>query len=122
MRKFLAETYLWILLLPVMLIVLGAASNQAAVIANGDVMPVNISPAKIEVMGGTADFAGVRYLDPMHSVMTPETHLKALCDIIDVGSIESIGDLAIDFGYWLWNFAPFVWGALLCLKVYSLTR
>jgi hypothetical protein len=121
LKKFLAATYLWVLLLPVVFIVLGAASNQLAVIANHDVMPVLMNEARIQVSGGAVTIGDVRFLDPKHSVMDEHTHLTFLCDIIDVGDIESIGDLGIDFGQWMWDFAPFLWGSLLCLKVYKLT-
>ncbi len=55
-------------------------------------------------------------LDDVHCVMTPQTHLNFLADVIDVGSIESVGDLLIDLGSWSWPYAPFVWGTALLVK------
>ena len=43
-RRLLAVTFLWVLALPVGLIILGAASNQIAMIANGGSMPVERTP------------------------------------------------------------------------------
>jgi hypothetical protein len=114
-------TMLWILLLPVGLIILGAALNQAAVIANHDAMPVQANEARVMMMSNdSVTVAGKTFFDPRHSVMTADTRLKVLCDVFDFGdSISSIGDLLIDFGGWLWAFAPYVWGALVCLKLIS---
>ena len=121
-RKFVIETFVWILLLPVALIVLGAAMNQVAIIANHDAMPVLINSGKISVGDGTRVFDGREMLDPMHSVMNKNTHLKVLCDILDFqDGIYSIGDEFLLLGGWLWAFAPYTWGFLLCLKVYKLT-
>jgi hypothetical protein len=119
-KQFVSVTFLWLLLLPVALIILGAASNQAAVIANHDTMPVLINEARIAAHGGSRDFGGLRMLDPEHSVMTAESHLKVLCDVIDVGDIESVGDLMLDLGEWLWTFVPYTWGVLICLRLYSM--
>lgn len=121
MKKFLAETYLWILLVPWVIFLTGAASNQLAVIANHDAMPVLVNDAKIHSHGGTVDIDGRRFIDPNHTVMDDHTHLKVLCDIIDIDGIESVGDLGIDLGQWMWSYAPYLWGFLLCLKVRRLT-
>ena len=121
LRKFLAETYVWIVLLPVALIVLGAAMNQVAIIANHDVMPVLINSGKVMMAGGVRPFDGREMLDPMHSVMNKDTHLKFLCDILDFqDGIYSLGDEVLFLGIWMWAFAPYLWGFLICLKVYKL--
>ena len=51
---------------------------------------------------------GTVMLDDVHCVMTHKTHLNALADIFDLGTIYSIGDFGLILGGWLWSFAPFV--------------
>ena len=117
-KRLLVATMLWIILVPISLIIVGAALNQAAVIANHDSMPVLMSDAR--GLGAPAIINGKTYLDPRHSVMTEDTRLKVLCDVFDFGDgISSVGDALIDFGGWLWAFAPYTWGALVCLKILS---
>jgi hypothetical protein len=125
MKQFLRKTYLWILALPLALSLLGAASNQAVIIANHDTFPVRISEVKVAMLeaqeGATYTLPdGKVMLDPVHCVMTDKTHLNALADNFDIGGIESVGDMALDLGGWLWTFAPFVWGAAVVRKLYSL--
>jgi hypothetical protein len=103
MRRFLRDTYLYILLVPVGLIVLGAALNQAVMIANGDTFPVLVNSVK---SGGQLPGS---MLDNIHSVMSSGSRLRFLGDIFDFGPIESIGDLLIELGSWLWSYAPAVW-------------
>jgi hypothetical protein len=126
-KKFLVKTSLWILLIPVALQITGAASNQAVLIANGDRFPVMVNAAKLEEMQEekAAESAEREHslpfawqstepdgmLDDVHCVMTNETHLNALADIIDLhDGMYSIGDLMLILGEWLMTFAPFVWG------------
>ena len=64
--------------------------NQAAVHANGHLMPV-LLPGHAD-----ADFTGN---DLNHVAMTHATHLKFLCDwIIGNGSVSSLGDYALGLG------------------------
>jgi hypothetical protein len=111
--NFLRKTSLYILAVPVLFTFLGAASNQAVIIANHDRFPVMVNDVKLEEM--TAPKAptvlnlfvpapvlkmdGAVMLDDTHCNMTAETHLNALADIFDMkDAIYSIG--------WLWAFAP----------------
>jgi hypothetical protein len=121
MFNFLRKTRLYILALPVLFIVLGAASNQAVLIANHDKFPVLENAVRLnrDVKRGTVKVLndGTIMLDEVHCLMTNETHLNFLADIFDFGhQIESIGDLFIDFGQWLWGYAPFIWGISLLRK------
>ena len=61
-------------------------------------------------------------LDARHSVMTPETHLKVLCDLFDADGIESIGDFAIELGEWLWVFCPYAYLILVTRKLLEVNR
>jgi hypothetical protein len=123
--KFLRKTYLWVLAAPILAIVLGAASNQAVLIANGDKFPVQLNQYEIdkfharhnvsledvinEILGGGSKDIPLPpdMLDTVHCVMTKDTHLNALADVIDLGGDHlSVGDLFIQLGEWSWDFAP----------------
>lgn len=114
--KFFRITMLWVLLLPVVCTFIGAASNQAVLISNGDRFPVlmNASVRSKEYV----DANGM--LDKEHCIMTHATHLNALADIIDTQDAwMSIGDIFIEIGIWLAAFCPFVWLALVVQKLYA---
>lgn len=92
--------------IPALLYMLGAASNQAVLIANGGRFPVQVTPAALKYEIGeerTRTVDGIVYLDPVHTVMRPEDHLKMLADVIDLHvATFSIGDLFLivgDFGF-----------------------
>jgi len=51
--------------------------------------------------------------------MTSKTHLNALADVFDLGSIYSIGDFTLYLGEWLMGFTPFVWGYAVIKKLYE---
>ena len=123
MWNFLKKTSLYILALPLLLIVLGAASNQVVLIANHDTFPVMLNDKKTQAMTVEQKFVaspilkpqpameeadGTVMLDDVHCVMTHKTHLNALADVFDLGSIYSIGDFALILGDYLWAFAPFL--------------
>ena len=123
MMNFLRKTALWILLLPVAIYGVGAASNQLVLIANHDTFPVLINQHKIdarnaEIADAIADGAkGIPapvgpdgMIDDVHCVMTNHTHLNALADVFDIGGIYSIGDFLLYLGQWLGAFCPFIWG------------
>lgn len=100
---------LWILLAPLAIIGLGTASNQAVLIANHDKFPVMVN----EYRRSQAELTGTDLMmDKIHCVMTDKTHLNVLADVFDFQSegICSVGDIGIYLGYWLWVFAPYVWG------------
>lgn len=117
MFKLLKAAHLHIILIPILFIILGAASNQAVLIANHDTFPVSINP--IAVLALTGHVGGLKIkkipdsgmLDTTHCIMTDKTRLNYLADIFDLhDKYVSIGDLFLDFGYWLWSFAPYLWG------------
>lgn len=86
-----------LLVVPQFIYWLGALLNQLAMAANGGVMPVlwnSMNPWDP---------------DPRHVVMTHATHLKFLCDWINVRDILSPGDILLDIGdllstpaFWIW--------------------
>lgn len=117
MLKWMRKTSLYILAIPTLFVLLGAASNQAVLIANHDTFPVMLNKAtaqkiiaqqSVETPIENGDLV---MLDETHCLMTNQTHLNLLADIFDMhNSTESIGDLSLDLGGWLWVFAPFVFG------------
>ena len=124
MFKFLRKTSLYILAIPVLLVGLGAASNQVVLQANNDRFPVLINETKVRefnsekvelgpmsitvVKPANVDSDGVVMIDDIHCVMTSKTHLNFLADVFDLGNIYSIGDFLLMLGEWLMAFAPFV--------------
>ena len=123
MLKFLRKTSLYILAVPVMLFMLGAASNQAVLWANHDKFPVMVNTLKERVMVAQAQAnykelaakAGINptlpagMIDGTHCVMTDKTHLNWLADVFDMKTaIYSIGDFSLMLGEWLFGFAPFI--------------
>ena len=131
--RLLRSTLLWILLLPYAFYFLGAALNQLALNANGDLMPVRINVVKaIDWFGTPVDFGfptdgehhiivlpnGTIQLDGRHCLMTKATHLNWISDVLDFDtSIESVGDELLALSTWLKVFCPFVWVALICDRV-----
>jgi len=61
---------------------------------------------------------GGEMIDDTHSVMGPNSHLKALGDIFPLGNIYSIGDAAIFLGDYLLGLGPLMWLALAIRKLY----
>ena len=119
LRKFICNTFLWVLLSPYALITAGAASNQLVLIANHDKFPVMVNTTKLPKL---ADVEGAPdgMLDDVHCVMTNKTHLNFLADIFDMhDAVYSIGDFALGAGEWLNIFCPFVWGALIVRKCWE---
>ena len=135
-RRFLCSSFLWILLAPYIVTGLGAASNQAVLIANHDKFPVMVNAVKLdEFSGPKIDIVTVltgtpsaekpkptdaTYIDDIHIVMTSDTHLNALADIFDFHSaIYSIGDFGLMLGEWMSGFCPFVFLALVFNKCWD---
>lgn len=119
-RKFLQKSALWILLLPVSLGFLGAASNQLVLNVNHDTFPVSVNLVKAKEFAPDAVVMddGTVMLDDIHCIASPKTHLNLLADVFDFhDTIKSIGDLLQDLGGWLWTFAPFVWGFAVISKL-----
>jgi hypothetical protein len=136
--KFMRASCLSILIFPYIIFGLGVLSNQAVLWANHDKFPVMLNARKldkimnqdaladIEAIFGikpkapiakTADPDGM--IDDVHCVMTSKTHLNALADVFDLGSIYSIGDFTLYLGEWLMGFTPFVWGYAVIKKLYE---
>ena len=128
--KFLRNTYLWLLAIPLLFIILGTASNQAVLIANNDTFPVQVNPVKLYMWSnGGKDIKivpkipviapdGEIMMDSTHCVMTDNTNLNFLADVFDFHSqIVSIGDLSLELGEWMWSFAPFIWGFAVVRKL-----
>ena len=110
--KFFRVTMLWILLLPPVTFFLGAASNQLVLIANHDKFPVMLNDRAYSQQDGYG------MLDGIHCVMTPQTHLNFLADLIDTqDSHESIGDILIGAADWLYTFCFYVWVALVVKRL-----
>jgi hypothetical protein len=131
MFKFLRKSLLYIVLAPFAIMGLGTVSNQAVLYTNNDTFPVRINPVKtldwsnegklikfVPAIPGILPHGAVFINDNMHVVMTPQTHLNWLADIIDFHShIYSIGDFAIELGDWLNGFAFYVWAGALLRKI-----
>jgi hypothetical protein len=121
-RKLFRSSLLWILVAPYGIFGLGVASNQAVLMANHDAFPVMVNPVKLAgfLPDGVVITPGQsQMIDTVHETMTKDTHLNALADIFDLGSIYSIGDFGIILGMWLNTFAPVVWGTLVIKKLYD---
>lgn len=81
----------------------GTFSNFAALAANGGAMPVSMDALK------SAGLAGVLGTQPVrHALLTPETRLKPLTDVIPVhtfspflSQVVSVGDLLIAVGLFI---------------------
>jgi hypothetical protein len=121
MFKFLRKTALWILLSPIALQVVGAASNQLVLIANRDTFPVNVNAVKLkshmEDEQPIVLVDGTVMIDDVHCIMSSKTHLNFLADEFDLGNIYSVGDFGIVLGEYLWGFAPLVWGVVIFEKL-----
>ena len=124
MFNFLRKTSLYILAVPVLFTLLGAASNQVVLIANHDSFPVMLNDTKLrEMLEPEEKPTDIQFAKPMpafktgdtvmlddvHCNMTSETHLNFLADVFDMhDAIYSIGDFMLMLGEWFGVFAPFV--------------
>jgi hypothetical protein len=110
-RQLLSFTRLWILAVPLTLTLVGAAMNQAVLIANHDKFPVMLNERKTDHI--EPDEWGI-VDNEAHCVMTRQTHLNFLADYLDFKTaIYSPGDLLLMLADYLSPFAPFVWGLFL---------
>lgn len=141
MFKFLRKTLLWIILLPLAASFLGTVSNQLVLNANNDTFPVRENNAKIayrvlrlEELAQSkdprvAEEARFRllalshgYIDSTHVVMTDETHLNWLADIIDFHTATySVGDMLIELGDWSFEYASILWLGAVASRLYRKT-
>jgi hypothetical protein len=120
MFKFLRKTYLWVPAVPLALILLGALSNQLVLWANHDTFPVLANPIVVERMGGFLQFEGKSYLDFVHIVMTPQTHLNFLADVFDFGrAYLSVGDLMLELGEGLFDYSIAIWIFVAAVMLYG---
>jgi hypothetical protein len=121
MLKFLRVTMLWLVLAPIGIFSLGAASNQMVLIANHDKFPVmlNEQKANLHDKDGVPLIDSYGMMDEVHCLMTKDTHLNALADIFDFReAIYSVGDGLIELGEWLSTFMSFVWAGLVIRRLY----
>src|SRR5208282_614182 len=131
LRKF---PYWYLLAVPILLYCLGVSSNQIVLVANHGKFPVmmnaswmdmkcstaGMDPEDVEAMPSSWCGKGGEMLDETHSVMGPNSHLKALADILPIGhAIYSIGDSLLYLGAWLLSFTPYMWLALTVRKLFS---
>ena len=108
MLSFIRKTMLWLLLLPTAVWLAGAASNQLVLFANDDKFPVMVNQKHLHTFTDGADADGM--IDNVHCVMTNQTHLNVLADIIDLHlAIYSIGDLLMQWSEGYGYFAYLLW-------------
>jgi hypothetical protein len=102
---------LYLLAAPTALFGVGAAMNQAAVIANGGAMPVQVNDYAAK-NGFKVDEVG--FMDSRHMRMTSETKFNFLGDYINLGDeVLSLGDLLLYLSFYLSRFSFVVWGSLI---------
>lgn len=139
MKRILSFAHLWILALPLVLTLLGAASNQAVIAANHDRFPVLMNVRKLReereaeekkeavIANIVGKVLGVEIqppapdpnddmLDNVHCVMSKDTHLNFLADWIDLGDATySPGDLLLMAADYIQPLAfPFWFAIVLC--------
>src|SRR5208282_1411341 len=69
------------------------------------------------------DVAQGQFIDSVHSIMGPNSRLKAMADVFDLGNgIYSIGDFGIILGSYLWPFLTLFFLGLNALKFPSLKQ
>lgn len=141
LRKF---PYWYLLAVPVLLIGLGAASNQAVLVANHGKFPVMLNDAQVSrfceddrdteqklikrdfsvldsSVPDVACIKGGQFLDPVHSIMGKNSNLKALADVFNLGDgLYSIGDFGIMLGEFFSTFTFYMWIALTVRKLATL--
>jgi hypothetical protein len=123
MLRLIRTARLWILAAPYALMLLGAASNQLVLNANGDTFPVRINPVKVQLSATHAEPDGTVYLDPTHVVMSSKTRLNPLADVLDFkDGIYSVGDELLLAGDWLAPFCWLAWALLMVLKNQQVPR
>lgn len=132
--KFLRRFPYWYLIaIPILLICSGVASNQVVLVANHGKFPVmanaamldtfcspkQIDPEELEDIPPSSCVKGGEMLDEVHSIMGPNSHLKALSDIFPLGkAIYSVGDGLLYLGFWLFSYTPYMWLALTIRKLF----
>lgn len=153
MNAFLKKNHVWLILAPVLLTILGAASNQAVLIANHGKFPVMLNEKQESVLEekhekeaaaeekpkadanenvkgfrisntsiGTDEIKNGQFLDNVHSVMGPNSRLKALADVFNLRNIYSVGDFLIIGSNFFFPYLVLVFLGLHALRYQSLQR
>lgn len=78
------------------IVLLGAVSNTAAIVANGGSMPA--SPAALAALGGTVNNGPTNSIVVEHPALEPLTDIFAMPAWIPFANIFSIGDVLIAIG------------------------
>lgn len=139
-KRLLKVPYWYLIAIPLLLTFMGAASNQAVLIANGDTFPVMVNAEKIQKWCAPVEDAdplaaiihaithqpapdlnscayGGVFIDGVHTIMQPKDRLKFLADIFDFHSaIYSVGDGLLMAGEWIFSWAPLAWLVLVLRK------
>jgi hypothetical protein len=117
--------YWQLLAIPALLFAIGFTCNMTALISNGGRMPVLVTKGEI-FEGAKPDYAkevfydGIEFIDPIHTVMRKEDHVKFLCDIFNLhDGTYSIGDFFAISADWLWDKFSIAWLALVIRKFFS---
>jgi hypothetical protein len=136
MKKFLTFLGWPILLIPTLLLYLGAGMNEAAIWANGGQMPVKMyacqermnAPAKpdadelLRKMFGGAPKAQ-QSKDYVHKCADANTHLRVFEDwIVSDNGVSSIGDMVQDTAEGLQPLAFYVWLGVAAIWVWKRIR
>jgi Family of unknown function (DUF5317) len=97
--RFVKDTYVWLVWIPLLLLALGIGMNFLAVTMNHGIMPVVLPPSSL-----------IAHKDNMHVAATANSRFLFLCDWIQLhasSDVASPGDFLINAGGFLkW---PFVW-------------
>ena len=104
---------LFVLTIPFIFSVTGGALNQAVLIANGGKFPVMMNDYAVSqwTLKG-------QYLDEVHCLMTADTKLNFLADIIDVHvRVMSIGDMLLELGDMMATYCFTVWITLVIVEL-----
>lgn len=106
----LVASRLYLLAFPYLTFGVGAAMNQAVLVANGGKFPVQVNDRAAKYFGFEKDGMS----DNVHCRMTNKTRLNFLADWINLKTaILSPGDLLIILGDWLTGSTKAVWAALI---------
>lgn len=116
LMRSLRKAVLGIVLLPYVVFGVGAASNQAVLIANHSKFPVRVQDSWFIAYDRPVIVEGAP-IDAVHSRMSDTDSLTFLADIFVFGPhIMSIGDMLMDAGAWATQYAALV---ALCLFLFK---
>jgi hypothetical protein len=114
--RFVKESYVWLVWIPLLLLVLGISMNFLAVTMNHGVMPVVLPPS-----------GAIAHKDKMHLAATANSRFLFLCDWIQLHTsrgVASPGDCLIAAGDLLkwpvvWMWVGVSWGRSTCRKLFA---